>query len=760
MAAATKYRLEAYSDKYNDVYRVDIQAEGYTGPVYSKSIGANKIKLEKTDGIIQRTSLLISIQADTNFEFIEFFQYNTQQFKTILYKNDIAIWSGYVVAESYSEPYINPPYDVDIVATDGLGFLENYTFDNDGMQSYLQAIQFCLAKLNLGLAYSIAIDLFEENNLTTRSLLEQTYFDGSIFNGETCKSVIESLLPFGAIITQHKNRWLIRRPFEDIEKTHFLYNSLGIYTGTETGETVRTLGIYGAGADVWPRGSSPLLTLEHARRDVEVKEIYGTKKSIIGNSDFSKFALSLFGDTMPTGYPLLKPVYFENWESQQTLYTYTTSNPLYFPFINMEMALTSMPDDMAGITVTSYFSANVIKPLMVADSVLKLKIAFDYFVGSPVHVYVMIKCGANFLYADQTWSTTENVIDLGINPVNDDKGNIIIHHFEIISNGITSGNLEIRFFHPLSSSGNFLWHISNFSANIIDVNGVTFPESSEYVLGIREESSHKTEKLELKPVDLPDILNAESAYNNGKYRKSGSDYIPTLNWINNSKPAAPMLNVLQAQLINYYGDPKQTLTGCDWRGPNLHLNSVIKHAKNYNRVFIAEAGTWNILADEFSINWREKWMEFESIAYCTAYFDRRIGNNIIDRFSGAIATIDETGVTFPTLTPDVFNKTNTTYWGGTIPNTAGDNRKWLFAELSWEFMVDYATDAAHGTIFLKDFGSDVRSTLPIMVFSPARSEAQQTEIVKYINSYSFIIDENGNIVTDEDGSTYLVDGTI
>jgi len=141
---------------------------------------------------------------------------------------------------------------------------------------------------------------------------------------------------------------------------------------------------------------------------------------------------------------------------------------------------------------------------------------------------------------------------------------------------------------------------------------------------------------------------------------------------------------------------------------------------------------------------------------CIALFDRRVGGSLIDRIAGQEATIDATGVTFPALAADVFDKTNTTYWNATIPNTAGNNRKWLFAELDWEFMVDYATDAAHGTLFLKDFGSDVRSTLPIMVYNPALNEAGQTEIVNYLNTYLFIVDSTGAVIQDSDNA-FVVD---
>ncbi|WP_319228340.1 hypothetical protein [Draconibacterium orientale] len=139
-----------------------------------------------------------------------------------------------------------------------------------------------------------------------------------------------------------------------------------------------------------------------------------------------------------------------------------------------------------------------------------------------------------------------------------------------------------------------------------------------------------------------------------------------------------------------------------------------------------------------------------------AMFDRRVGNKLIDRISGAEATIDATGVTFPELAADVFDKSDTTYWDASIPNTGGNNRKWLFSELNWEFMVDYATDAAHGTLFLKDFESDVRSTLPIMVYNPALNEAGQTEIVNYLNTYLFIVDSTGAVIQDSDNA-FVVD---
>jgi hypothetical protein len=278
MSYAVKYRLEAFSGKYKDVYRVDILEEDYVGEILKKNIGAGRIILSKSEGTIQKTTLEISIQSDENFEYLGFFQYDNRKYLVQLRKNGNIIWQGYHVAESYSEPYMNPPYDVTIIATDNLGFLENYTFKNTELPGRLatakyltrfEAIDACLNNLGLPLYYEIAIDFFEQTMNTSESMLHQSSFLATIFNDENCKDVVESLLPYGAILTQHNNRWLIRRPLDDAEKTHIIYTFSGDYYGTNTGESLLTMGDY-ATAGIWPHGT-PLLELEHAWKDALIE---------------------------------------------------------------------------------------------------------------------------------------------------------------------------------------------------------------------------------------------------------------------------------------------------------------------------------------------------------------------------------------------------------------------------------------------------------------------------------------------------------
>lgn len=753
MSAAVRYRLEFNSKKYGDTYRIDILQEGYTGSVMYKNVGAGHVKLIKKEGKLQYTSLIISIQANNNFEYIDFFQYNTQKFPVKLYKNDVQIGSYFIVSESYSEPYVNPPYDVEIVATDGLGMLENYTFDNDGMQSYLDAIIHCLDNLELNLGFSIALDLFESNQSSSEAMLAQTYFDGTIFNGTDCKTVIEQLLPFGTSITQHNNKWLIRRPFEDIEKTHLQYTSAGEYSATGAGENVLSLGHYG-GADVWPRGSAPYLSLEHAWQSVDVTEDYGLKTSIIENSDFTSFS----GDA-PTGF--YNNVTFDGWDNsyENTLLTYIDNVP--------SMVLVPIIGTDEGDLIEARSVFNLTEPTLEAVSGQILSVKFDYYTIShqlslaslDIELYLIIKVGSDYLDSEGEWTVTPTMIHF---TAKTDYYKSIQNKntFDIKGVDVPAGDILIQFFRPLWNHYAFAgWAIQNLQVEILNSTQDKFDSTAVTTLGIREESTHSGDSWTVKPADLPNIYNDYVMYQNGRYRLSGSDYIPTLTWSNNSKTATAYTDVLQAQLINYYGDPKQTISGTYWRGSALHLNSVVKHALNYNRVFIADSGTWHLYEDEFEITWREKWLEFPYMAYSVAYFDRRVGNQLIDRLNGYRATIDATGVTFPEMSPDIFDKTDTTYWGAGIPNTAGDNRKWLFAELSWEFMVDYATDAAHGRLFMKDFGSDVRNTLPIIIFSSTRTEAQQSEIITYLETYFFLVDEDGNIVIDTDNA-YLVSGNI
>jgi hypothetical protein len=594
MSAAIKYRLEAYSHKYNDVYRVDILEEGYTGAIQRKNIGAGRLRMEKRPGVIQLTSLIISIQADTNFEYLGFFQNNNRKYPVKLYKNDTQIWSGYLVAESYSEPYINPPYDITIVATDGLGLLENYTFENDGIQSRLQAIKHCIDNLGLVLDYSIAVDFYEDSMNTARAMLDEAKFYGEIYNGEKCSDVIKGLLPFGATITQHQNRWLIRRPFDDAEKTHLIYTSGGLYSTTASGETLLSMGDVANGG-VWPHGS-PLLTMEHAWKEAIIKKVYGKNTSFLKNSNFSNdesYWTDLSDDNLKI--KTLNNLYY----AQIVGYSAPGSN-LY-----IEQAINVISSGETG----GNFIFEIKYDAIGAQSATTL--AAGSGINLTVEMMVKLVGASKTYYLTKTgWTETESKIS---EDIVSSVGSPNWHDLKIITNDIPiDGTLTVRLYRIEESTSGSARTRTRINGSVFsDIRVYTtaiedYTDPEEIEVSILEDAAQSNNELELKPVDIPDVANAELMFENGNFTHDGVNYSPARFWSDNGGDAVLIEAALASKLLNYYGKPRQKISGCVWRGAGLHLNAIAEHAENYDRVFVADSGSWEIIDDVLNIIWIEK----------------------------------------------------------------------------------------------------------------------------------------------------------
>ena len=593
--AEEKYRLVAESAKYKDTYRVDILEDGYSGSMTYKNIGARKIKLSKSNGIIQKTTLDISIQSDTDFEYTGFMQYDNRKYPVQLYKNDILIWSGYHVAESYSEPYQNPPYDVDIVATDNLGLLETFKFDNPGRQSRLDAIIYCLNKTGLLLGFSIAIDFFESTMNTGRAMLEQVDFNGEIFQGETCDKVLEKLLPYGTIITQKNNRWLIRRPFDDSEKTHFLYDSSGTYTGTENGETLIQMGDYASG-EIWPHGT-PLLEMEHAWKDARIIADFGKRESFLENSDFSE-GVENWTDNTGGNLVIKKPVMRRGEDASFNFY-YAQING-YGPvatdhYIEQDIEIEQTTDDFI---FECLFDVLAFRSTITTGAISSIEIT----------VHMMISLGSFpgtiwFLHKEWGWQPDPTYIDLKINST---VGLIPFwKELRILAPSVPmAGTLSVKLFRIKYDDKPSQYTITGacFGRVKIYTDALLFSANKQaYDVYLKENAVQSNNTVELKPVDLPDIANSYFLFSNANY--VGDSVRGT--WQDNGGSAVSYIHAIANKLACYHKFLRHRISGCDWRGENMHLNAIAQHSKNNNRKFVVESGDWEILDDVFNCSWIE-----------------------------------------------------------------------------------------------------------------------------------------------------------
>lgn len=596
MAGALKYRLEAYSKKYRDVYRVDIWEDGYTGDVQYKNIAAGKLHLEKREGKIQPTILRISIQADTNFEYLGFFQYDARKHPVYLYKNDVKIWSGFIQPESYQEPYVNPPYDVEITATDGLGLLGNYTFKttdlagriaNSAHLSRFDVIDGCINKLGLALDYDIAVDLFEQNmSAGNESMLHQNYFNGFIFNNEKCDKIIEQLLPFGATLTQHNNKWLIRRPYEDAEKTHLNFDFRGDYQGTITGEQVLQMGAFSE-AGIWPH-VSPLLTMQHAWSKAVIKNNYGKRLSFLKNYDFSAFTL-------------------RNW-------TNNTGVDVSIQMDNDGNKYLLIPGYMSEFDHNTVYQSVDVKQTP-GYFIFSVKAALLSTEAHWVWIGVSLTDGTNTVWlTEDGWQTTYKLIILNLTPA------INIHdltQLKIFADSIPfDGTLKIDLYRlwynademyeaAFPASWNGEMNIVFSEVIVYTSDAQLMDEDGETEVEIRANAAEDGGDIDLKPVDVPDVANAKVVYDFASFYKTADGYETTKMWQNNGGDLLSYTDILKEQLIKYFGNARQIISGCEWRGTGLHLNSIAQHIYNYSRKYYADYGSWDILGDAWNITWIE-----------------------------------------------------------------------------------------------------------------------------------------------------------
>ncbi len=258
MAYGIKY-IFTWGSPSGAAYKILILKDGYSGSSLTRRLGRAPVLSRKNSGRVYGTSLELYAECKVDQEFSELYTSNPQEFKVQLQRNDAVIWTGFVSPELYSEPDIAPPYDVDIVATDGLGELKQYTFEPQGDKSLIQLFTYLLGftgntaqiqRISALSAKTSAGGTISDANLWGTALINIDYKAG-----ESCYDVLQYLLTtLCACITYQNNAWLIWRS-NDI---------------TAVNSTYRVIGSIGGASDIWPVGQLST-KVEPAKRKVVVE---------------------------------------------------------------------------------------------------------------------------------------------------------------------------------------------------------------------------------------------------------------------------------------------------------------------------------------------------------------------------------------------------------------------------------------------------------------------------------------------------------
>ena len=289
MAYGIIYKFRAETAKYKSDVKINILKNGYAGTSTDKYLGAGGVTLTKDSaGVICGTSLSFTAQADTDFEYLSFFESAPREYLVQLLIDDAIVWQGYLIGDEYREAFRNPPYDVAITATDGLGLLKNYGYTVLATPTVkttrIDVVREILENTGLNLAISVSYDV-----VSGSTKLFNVAFADDYFAGWSCYDVLEKMIPPDATITQHAGKWLIRRNEQDTAKTHTIYSYVegaGYTITTGVGETALNLAEMGSG-DVYPIGQAELNML-HAWNSMTVTSEHGKRPSFLYNYELGR----------------------------------------------------------------------------------------------------------------------------------------------------------------------------------------------------------------------------------------------------------------------------------------------------------------------------------------------------------------------------------------------------------------------------------------------------------------------------------------
>lgn len=581
MAYGVKYQLLC-KDRDGITSKVVISEDGYAGAEIDRNVPRNAFGLRKDRAdIIQGTSLEFLIREVVDFEFLAFYTNNPKKYKVEFYwPSTTLIWSGYLNPQQYEVEYKPGPSNIRLQATDGLGLLKEERFNLVGYQDQLAILRHCLDKIGLNLSYAIGINIWEISHDGSRSPLEQTADNCSMFAGWTCYDVLEAILSkYDATITQNDNRWEILS-YKDKKSARMIYTSAGVYSSLEAAPPLLNLATTRAGLNVRPVGHLNLSLLAGGK-SVELSSDYGLRPSILDNYKFDEYESLAFrywsmSGSFSVGQRRLNDDYF----------AYLTG----FSNVDTDYIYQSVPIVRSTGQLFS-FSINV------------CPVGWSLFTGSftsismTVRVQVRLAVGAVTYYLTSLgWSTTPGYISETLNSATSYSAvawtKIAIQTAEIPESGMLTVQL-----HRIKSSG--------FGSNVGSI-GVAFAlpspmfsyQNESIITGFEDVANFtgssepaRLSEIELFGADVPTYPNATRFYDRCMRHL---DNTPTVAWrMEQADTAYTLLGALAKMLASRNQTARQQLMG-SIRGASVNFSSLIRHVYNNNREFEISECFWDV----------------------------------------------------------------------------------------------------------------------------------------------------------------------
>ena len=198
-----KYRHEI-ADNLGVVWKTDIIDETYLGDPLIMEAGGNPLSFEfyGEDELLTQNILgskaALEVVINTDFEYSDLFTSDYLQYKVNIYADNVLYWTGYILCNTYSEPYNCVPYTTTIAATDGLGLLSEFKFKDIGYterQTVAKVIYDILSLVGIT-SFTEFVNLYEVsmNSSINDSPFDQCGIDPDLFKDDDCYTALTEIL--------------------------------------------------------------------------------------------------------------------------------------------------------------------------------------------------------------------------------------------------------------------------------------------------------------------------------------------------------------------------------------------------------------------------------------------------------------------------------------------------------------------------------------------------------------------------------------
>lgn len=287
---------------YNTIYRyifasrqgytveVNIGKKSYTGGIITRALGRAPVLRRDNNENISGTSLELYVEAAVQGEYEQFYTSAADEFKVSLYRNGTQLWTGFVAPELYSEPDLPVPYDVRIIATDGLGELKRYDYELEGTHTLREHLAYMLGKTGIerDIWMSSGLNVFTtETGYVSDALLDTVKVSLDHEIGESCYDVLQHLLSaFNMGITMYNSNWYLFREtdFLSLLTDNGVRASMGL-------ANVRSFPVVPFGSMTtnkwWPIGNMQSALIP-AKKSVNLTAPYSYKENLFKDDQWAK----------------------------------------------------------------------------------------------------------------------------------------------------------------------------------------------------------------------------------------------------------------------------------------------------------------------------------------------------------------------------------------------------------------------------------------------------------------------------------------